>query len=164
MTISPLNCPFCIRVRRGQYENRSAGVVWFEPLNPVTPGHMLFVPAVHTEWKDYAGTVRLELKWAVGEAVRYGHGGDFNIITSCGEDQTIPHIHVHLVPRFKGDGLALPWTGQQPQEGVNVAAALESLDTLDSWLIAHNMDLRPNWVGFLMRHITAAQMALTPKP
>jgi histidine triad (HIT) family protein len=39
---------------------------------------------------------------------------DFNIITSAGPSatQTVFHLHVHLVPRVPGDGLALPWTGQ----------------------------------------------------
>lgn len=108
-------CPFCVRIQRGQYENRAQGVIWFEPLNPVTPGHMLFVPTVHTEWSDLVAA--MELKHAVGQAVRYGKGQheSFNIITSCGADatQTIPHLHVHLVPRDEGDGLHLPWTGQQ---------------------------------------------------
>jgi histidine triad (HIT) family protein len=35
----------------------------------------------------------------------------FNIITSAGRDatQTVDHLHLHLVPRRPGDGLALPW-------------------------------------------------------
>lgn len=52
---------------------------------------------------------------------------------------------------------------EEPQSGVDVAAALESLEALDGWLIVHNMDLRKNWVEFLMRHIINARMALTPK-
>jgi histidine triad (HIT) family protein len=36
-----------------------------------------------------------------------------NIITSAGSDatQTVFHLHLHVVPRRAGDGLALPWTG-----------------------------------------------------
>lgn len=38
----------------------------------------------------------------------------YNLITATGSEatQTIPHFHVHLVPRLAGDGLTLPWTGQ----------------------------------------------------
>ncbi|HEY3477867.1 MAG TPA: HIT domain-containing protein, partial [Streptomyces sp.] len=37
-----------------------------------------------------------------------------NIITSVGAaaTQTVFHLHVHVVPRRVGDGLALPWTNQ----------------------------------------------------
>ena len=48
-------------------------------------------------------------RWAEGQE------DDFNLITSSGPaaTQTIPHIHVHYVPRWPGDGLHLPWTGQE---------------------------------------------------
>ena len=38
-----------------------------------------------------------------------------NFITSAGlaATQTVMHLHVHVVPRRDGDGLALPWTGQE---------------------------------------------------
>lgn len=38
-----------------------------------------------------------------------------NLITSRGgaATQTVFHLHVHVVPREAGDGLALPWTPQQ---------------------------------------------------
>lgn len=41
--------------------------------------------------------------------------GDMNLITSRGPaaTQTVPHLHLHLIPRREGDGLTLPWTAQQ---------------------------------------------------
>jgi histidine triad (HIT) family protein len=41
--------------------------------------------------------------------------GDANLITSVGSaaTQTVFHLHVHVVPRRAGDGLALPWTSQK---------------------------------------------------
>jgi histidine triad (HIT) family protein len=41
--------------------------------------------------------------------------GPCNIITSVGAEatQTVFHLHLHVVPRRFGDGLALPWTGQE---------------------------------------------------
>ena len=40
--------------------------------------------------------------------------GESNLITSIGPaaTQTVPHLHLHLVPRRPGDGLPLPWTPQ----------------------------------------------------
>lgn len=108
-------CPFCRRIDDRDYEQDYAGeaVVRFEPLNPVTPGHMLFVPGWHAEHPD-PEVVRV----AAAYAAQYARGGpDFNIIVNAGPaaTQTIPHIHVHYVPRRDGDGLALPWTGQSKE-------------------------------------------------
>lgn len=84
------------------------------PLNPVTAGHTLLIPKVHVrdaaESPDVAGHVA-----NCAAALARGRGGQFNLITSAGPDatQTIFHLHWHYVPRRAGDGLALPWTGQQ---------------------------------------------------
>src|SRR5258708_32757784 len=40
-------CPFCERIRAGEYDNRGSAAVTFEPLNPVTAGHRLGLPGVH---------------------------------------------------------------------------------------------------------------------
>lgn len=106
-------CPFCGRIQRGEFEETtSRHVVRFSPLNPVTPGHMLFVPRGHI--RDVAA-----LDQAIGHvfaaAAAYGTvWGSFNLILSRGEPatQTVEHAHVHFVPRRPGDGLTLPWTGQ----------------------------------------------------
>jgi len=111
------DCVFCTRVECREYDSYTdnPSVVWLEPLNPVTPGHLLFIPVHHVT----AGSPQkpYETAHCVEYAVRYAvsHGiADYNVITSCGAaaTQTISHIHVHLVPRADGDGLALPWTGQ----------------------------------------------------
>lgn len=121
------DCVFCERVENKQYEHRYTGfgveeeldVVRFEPLNPVTPGHKLFVPAKHLEWRDFdwESSVHDGVATAIWWATQFGVGvaKSFNIITSNGSPatQTIPHVHVHLVPRREGDGLHLPWTGQK---------------------------------------------------
>lgn len=109
-----MGCPFCARVRDGEYRQTEVrGVVCFEPLNPVTPGHTLFVPLSHAlhSAPRYVGQT---MEAAASYAGRQG-GEDYNLITSSGPSatQTIEHIHVHYVPRRPDDGLHLPWTGQQ---------------------------------------------------
>lgn len=106
-------CPFCARIETGDVERWSEWVVFFEPLNPVADGHMLFMPEEHIE-------SAFESPYAAGKtfesAAAYARTEDhpFNLITSAGQcaSQTVPHLHVHYVPRNAIDGLHLPWTGQ----------------------------------------------------
>ncbi|WP_280186437.1 MULTISPECIES: HIT family protein [Nocardia] len=111
----PGMCPFCDRIERGEYEiTWRQDVVRFQPLNPVTPGHMLFLPAEHAEHPS-----PFLLAASMEAASRYAEPNEFyNLITSSGTaaTQTVPHLHVHYVPRTEGDGLHLPWTGQQPAD------------------------------------------------
>ncbi|MFE6860962.1 HIT family protein [Nocardia sp. NPDC057668] len=105
-------CVFCGRIVRGEFDREYAfGVVRFAPVNPVVAGHMLFVPRAHAEHPDADAVGR---SMAAAESYGGERQADFNLITSSGVDatQTVPHIHVHYVPRRSGDGLALPWTGQ----------------------------------------------------
>jgi hypothetical protein len=57
--------------------------------------------------------VRFGTEWAKRHGV-----GDCNLIASRGPaaTQTVPHLHLHLVPRLEGDGLPLPWTGQAERQ------------------------------------------------
>lgn len=79
-----------------------------------TPGHVLIVPRTHVREAAEMPTVT---GLAATRAAEYAAelGGPFNLITSAGAEatQTVPHLHWHFVPRRPGDGLALPWTGQQ---------------------------------------------------
>lgn len=106
------DCPFCQKIAREEVDDSDYPVMSFEPLNPVTPGHRLFVPNIHVEHPN--GVMVGE---AMEAAAHWGmrSGEEFNLITSSGPaaTQTIAHIHVHFVPRREGDGLHLPWTGQQ---------------------------------------------------
>lgn len=132
-------CPFCNRIRRGEYEMAARwGVVRFEPLNPVTPGHMLFLPGTHFEHPA---------PHAVGEAMECAEqyaqekGGDFNLITSSGPaaTQTIAHLHIHYVPRREDDGLTLPWTGQKRAENA-ATINVEIKDMGDAWKRAQQIE------------------------
>lgn len=122
------DCAFCKRIVSQEYEGFYAhyaqtsrgreltgAVVCFEPLNPVTPGHLLFVPVQHAvaELAD-SGVFAMVVDTAV--AYRQENSDmDYNLIINVGHwaTQTMAHLHVHLVPRTVGDGLHLPWTGQK---------------------------------------------------
>jgi histidine triad (HIT) family protein len=91
-----------------RFERVVTDVIVFEPMGPVTDGHLVVVPTVHVAGFEDPGVAR-----DVFDVVSLlaGSTGHWNVIASVGEaaTQTIPHLHVHLVPRERGDGLLLPW-------------------------------------------------------
>src|SRR6266498_1808009 len=100
------DCVFCERITEGDYEGWDFGCVWFEPLNPVTPGHMLFVPIEHVTGA-YQSISATGSVFAVAAFFAKHQEDHFNLITSAGSaaTQTVEHLHVHYVPRREGDGL-----------------------------------------------------------
>lgn len=107
------DCPFCAIIADPSSADgfvNYGDVVSFIPLDPVAPGHRLFVPREHVADAsvDPGITGRVMVfaaRWLPGWSAA-------NVITSMGTaaTQTVFHLHVHVVPRRAGDGLALPWT------------------------------------------------------
>jgi histidine triad (HIT) family protein len=109
------NCPFCKRIALHEYDWAYGGAVVFEPLNPVTPDHYLAVQLTHVEHALASPLMTGEVMRAASVfAVEIGLKS-CNLITSVGTaaTQSVQHLHIHVVPRRAGDGLMLPWTGQE---------------------------------------------------
>lgn len=124
------DCPFCARIAAAEYDFSDEHAVAFEPLNPVTEGHLLVVPREHVAnagAHPLAASRTMALAAQIAGALEWADS--YNLITSAGAaaTQTVPHLHIHLVPRRPGDGLALPWTGQAPRADVagEIARAIE---------------------------------------
>jgi histidine triad (HIT) family protein len=105
-------CVFCGRIEAEQYDSEPDiwPIVTFEPLNPVTPGHRLFVYRMHTLVNNsliVGETMEEANRWAQRREIE-----SYNLILNSGAaaSQTIEHMHVHLIPRRPNDGLKLPWT------------------------------------------------------
>jgi histidine triad (HIT) family protein len=86
------------------------GAVAFLDIRPVFKGHVLVAPRTHIvtltdlppdELTPYFGFVQ-RLAVAVEEAL--GAGGTFVAINNK-VSQSVAHLHTHVVPRTKGDGL-----------------------------------------------------------
>ena len=77
---------------------------------PVSKGHCLIVP--HRVYSDYfkstqeevIGLQKLVLETKKLLDKKFQPDG-FNVGINCGETsgQTVPHVHIHLIPRYKGD-------------------------------------------------------------
>lgn len=81
------------------------------PLNPVTAGHVLVIPRFHVVDALEDPRITASVMHAAAELAER----PCNIITSAGAEatQTVFHLHIHVVPRRQGDGLALPWRGDR---------------------------------------------------
>ena len=79
-------------------------------MRPLFKGHVLVVPDGHAETLVDVDPVTLAALFAVvqrlsGAVVRgLGAGGSFVAVNNR-VSQSVPHLHVHVVPRTKGDGL-----------------------------------------------------------
>lgn len=113
-----MSCVFC-RIITGEVLppsgilKRWPDAIAFEPLEPVTPGHLLVVPVAHTSsFLDDPVVAAAAMARAADFAARGLTYAESNLITSCGDaaTQTIHHLHLHLIPRTDGDGLHLPWS------------------------------------------------------
>jgi histidine triad (HIT) family protein len=109
----PARCAFCAIVQ-GEADAAVVldedDVVAFLDVRPLFPGHMLVVPRGHVETllklaAHQRGTL-FEAVQRVCRAVTQAMNaqGTFVAINNV-VSQSVPHLHVHVVPRTKGDGL-----------------------------------------------------------
>jgi histidine triad (HIT) family protein len=88
----------------------------FMDINPATRGHALVIPRAHAADLHAIDAVDLQAcalaAQRLADRMRERLGADgVNLINSCGAAawQTVFHFHVHVVPRYVGDPLELPW-------------------------------------------------------
>lgn len=87
-----------------------ADVLAFLDVRPVFPGHVLVVPRAHHETLVDLPRPALEPLFEaaqrVASAVEGGLGAQGSFVAINNRiSQSVPHVHVHVVPRIKGDGL-----------------------------------------------------------
>ncbi len=103
------NCIFCkLRDERVIYECEHTKA--FIDTYPASPGHTLIIPKRH--FATYFEATKDEIE-AIGEALKAAKKildkefspDAYNIGVNNGEaaGQSVMHLHVHLIPRYKGD-------------------------------------------------------------
>lgn len=105
----------------------------FMDINPATRGHALVVSREHVadlleiESAQLAAVNAAAQRLAGRVKQRLGADG-INLINSCGAAawQTVFHFHLHVIPRYEGDPLRLPWQ-PAPGEAQEIAAAAAQL-------------------------------------
>jgi histidine triad (HIT) family protein len=134
--VSEEDCIFCKIVAGelpGEIVDQDERTVAFMDISPATPGHALVVPRRHA--KDLLEIEPEELSAVALAAQRLARrvhdrlGADgVNLLNSLGRAawQTVFHFHIHVIPRYEGDPLQLPWT-PAPGDADEIAAVAERL-------------------------------------
>jgi histidine triad (HIT) family protein len=134
------DCLFCGIVAGdvpGQIVDSDERTMAFMDINPATPGHALVVPRAHSE--DLLGVSDEDLEATMLAARRLVSRIDralepdgFNVLNACRPAawQTVFHFHLHVIPRYEGDPLKLPWIprGAEADEIAAVAARIREED------------------------------------
>ena len=113
------DCIFC-KIANGEipsatlYEDEEFRVIL--DLGPATKGHALVLPKAHyadlTEIpEDLAGRAAGVAKKVVTAMKAALPCDGYNVVQNNGEaaGQTVPHYHVHLIPRYKNDYAGISW-------------------------------------------------------
>ena len=117
------DCIFC-KIAKGEihsatvYEDSHFTVIL--DVNPATKGHCLIIPKEHFDNiydldGETAGKL-FALATCIARAMRDALKCDgLNLVQNNGEiaGQTVNHFHLHLIPRYEGDGLNLNWPQQE---------------------------------------------------
>ncbi|HKQ68430.1 MAG TPA: HIT family protein [Polyangiaceae bacterium] len=124
-------CLFC-KIMRGELAthlvHETPTVVAFLDHRPVFPGHCLVVPRAHAETlidvpPGALGDLFTEVQ-RVARAVEAGLGADGTFVAMNNRvSQSVPHLHVHVVPRKKKDGLRGFFWPRQKYESQEAALA-----------------------------------------
>jgi len=118
--MSEATCVFC-KIRDGQvpavkvYED--ARTLAFMDINPLNAGHCLIVTRAHaaTIWDsaetDLSAAIVAAKKVALALRVAVKPDG-LNMLQANGAAafQSVPHFHLHLVPRWNNDGKGFDWS------------------------------------------------------
>lgn len=126
------DCVFC-KIVAGRAEAevvlREGAMTAFLDARPLFPGHVLLVPDEHHETlldlpSAQVGPL-LSTTQRLARAVRDGLGAEGSFVAMNNRvSQSVPHLHVHVVPRTRGDGLrGFFWPRRRYREGEMAAAA-----------------------------------------
>ena len=133
---APPPCPFCA-IAAGEVPAHRVleddGFVAFLDIRPLFPGHVLVVPRLHVETLTDlpaadAGPLFERVRALAGAMeAALGAQGSFVAVNNR-VSQSVPHLHVHVVPRTKGDGLrGFFWPRSRYGSDEEAAAVAEQL-------------------------------------
>lgn len=113
------DCIFC-KIRDGQVPSlkifEDERTLAFMDINPLNSGHCLVITKTHaaTLFEAEVGDLQAAIATAqrVAQAIRDGLKPDgLNLLQANGAAafQSVPHFHLHLIPRWNNDGKGFDW-------------------------------------------------------
>jgi histidine triad (HIT) family protein len=137
----PKECVFCAVVAGSEHHAvyRDDSVVAFLDHAPVAKGHTLVVPTTHYETLDDLPDELLVPLFSVvrrvSVALQSTLGAEGSLtLSNTRISQSVPHVHVHVVPRRKGDKFFTPGRPFWMRDTYAVGEADEIAATLRSAL------------------------------
>lgn len=136
------DCIFCLlsngRIPTAKvYEDDSCAVIL--DTAPATKGHALVIPKEHYTDVGQAPSELVGRCFALaarlGVAMKDTLGADgFNVVANTGEaaGQSVMHMHIHVIPRYAGDGSILTWTPGEADAQENAEIAQRIAAALDA--------------------------------
>jgi len=102
-------CPFC-NPDRDRIVLETELVVGLWDGFPVSPGHALLVPKRHVAtWSDASSAEQAAVTQNISDLQRHiekqyqPDGYNIGINSGAAAGQTVPHLHLHVIPRYAGD-------------------------------------------------------------
>ena len=118
------NCIFC-KIANGEipsrtlYEDEMFRVIL--DMGPATKGHALILPKDHyadlfalPEEKAAAAMKTAKHVAAIMKAKLHADGMNLVQNNGAAAGQTVPHFHLHLIPRYENDGAHILWEPTKP--------------------------------------------------
>lgn len=117
------DCIFC-RIVRGElpcaklYEDDA--VLAFMDIGPIVKGHALVIPKAHVDpltaaTPDLLGRLIVVAQRIAAAQLAGLHADGVNLHQANGAcaGQVVPHLHIHVIPRFQNDGHRWNWSAQK---------------------------------------------------
>jgi histidine triad (HIT) family protein len=132
----PVACIFCAIVQGAlpativAESDRALAIM---DINPVNDGHVLILTRTHTATLlDIAEADLLDVCRLARQMAKAMHGGlaldGLHLLQNSGRaaHQSVPHFHLHLIPRWRGDGKSFDWP-LVPGDAERIQAAAERI-------------------------------------
>lgn len=122
----PAECIFCLIAKKqipAKVIYEDGLIMAFLDINPVNKGHALIIPKKHYNVLPQMEDKEVEHLFKI---VKYLSGVIFGAVNAEGitvmqrngkaAGQEVPHVHVHIIPRFKDDGFIEKWEPKKLKE------------------------------------------------
>ena len=133
-----ISCEIAAGREPASFIHRDSDLLVLMSSAPVNPGHLLVIPQLHrsslSELAPELAAALFRQTQRFGEALRSStlrcEGLNLFLADGAAASQLVPHVHLHVIPRFAGDSFKLNSRGgvttfenMSPREELDAAAA-----------------------------------------